>query len=89
MISTVALPAAYHFVSSSLVGLLAWRLMASTDSRSSEHQNGSTNSTYWRRWGIPLLCAVWAHILVFDIIEHGEPPKIDEGMRELLRALGF
>jgi hypothetical protein len=83
------LPAAYHFVSSSLVGLLAWRLMASTDSRSSEHQSGSTSSTYWRRWGIPLLCSVWAHILVFDIIEHGEPPKIAEGISELVRALGF
>jgi hypothetical protein len=77
----------YHFVSSGAVGLLAWLLICwiSSSSSSTGHA-GSTGSTWRWHWRIPLLLAVWTHI-VADVVEHGNLPRLASGVMELFRAL--
>lgn len=78
----------YHFWSSSAVGLLVWVLMSSTEWRCSwMGSDGSTSLTYWRQCAIPLLSAVWAHVLLFDVVEHRNLPGIIDGMHGLIDFL--
>lgn len=80
-------PGLYHLWSSGSVGLLAWLLMRATSSGSSSTAHGgSTSSTCWSQLRIPLLLAVWTHIIA-DLIEHGGLPRIASGLSELLRFL--
>lgn len=77
----------YHFWSSGFVGLLAWLWISSTSTKQlEEDQNGLTNWTFWSQLRLPLLLAVWTHITA-DVIEHGYPPRIINGMQQLIRFL--
>lgn len=85
----------YHFVSSGFVGWLVWRSTGSMSSGSwSTGLTGSTSSISWSRLRLALLSAVWTHIIA-DMVEHGYPPKLHEGIAgfgrwliDLLATLG-
>jgi hypothetical protein len=78
----------YHLWSSSLAGSLALASISLTASRSSRaDRDGFTNWIYSRRFALALVFSVWTHIGA-DVIEHGSAPKICEGIRGVITALG-
>ena len=73
----------YHFWSSGLVGLLglAWIYSTSTGSSSAD-RDGSTSWISSRQFFSLLVLSAWTHIFA-DVIEHGGPPGIVQGMQGL------
>jgi hypothetical protein len=73
-------PGFYHFWSSASVGLLVWLSTYSTWSPwSLTAPDGSTIWKFWWQLRVPLLCAVWTHI-VADVVEHGYLPRVDRAI---------
>lgn len=65
--------AAYHFLSSGLVGLLAWRsTRAISPTTPASHHNGLVEKTRLLRLYFCFSLAVSSHI-AFDILEHNLP----------------
>lgn len=80
-------PAFYHFWSSGLVGLLGLAsIYLISTRRSSAARDGSTNWMSSRRLYLLLLLAAWTHIPA-DVIEHGNGPRISNGIRQLAAFL--